>query len=182
MKRKLRKGRRSTLPCPRRCGGRAAALLSAGGANIPGPAASVRCWPQARPHESTGCPGKMWWKVGLQPELWCLATSTGLEVLNAGAVMDSLEEKYLEAEDKLNMEARPGPQFLTSTGFLRKCPLGLGEISAGLACAGFHLTGVMGREAFSALNLFKMLHFMIGNKVQKRVSRKDLAGMQPMGL
>ena len=66
-----------------------------------------------------------------------MATSTGLEVLNAGAVMDSLEEKYLEAEDKLNMEARPGPQFLTSTGFLRKCPLGLGEISAGLGLCRF---------------------------------------------
>ena len=53
--------------------------------------------------------------------------------------MDSLEEKHLEAEDELNMEARPGLQFLTGTGFLRKCPLRLGEFSDGLACACFHM-------------------------------------------
>ena len=105
----------------------------------------------------------MWWKVGLQPELWCLAASTGLDVLNAGAVMESLEEKHLEAEDELNMEARARPQFLTGTGFLRKYPLGLGEFSDGLACACFHSTGVMGREAFGALNQLEMLRFVIVN-------------------
>ena len=76
-----------------------------------------------------------------------MAASTGLDVLNAGAVMESLEEKHLEAEDELNMEARARPQFLTGTGFLRKYPLGLGEFSDGLACACFHSTGVMGRES-----------------------------------
>lgn len=101
---------------------------------------------------------------------WCLAASTGLDVLNAGAVMDSLEEKHLEAEDELNMEARPGLQFLTGTGFLRKCPLRLGEFSDGLACACFHLTGVMGREAFSALNRLEMLHFVIVNNRCRRES------------
>ena len=101
---------------------------------------------------------------------WCSAASIGLDVLNAGAVMDSLEEKHLEAEDELNMEARPGPQFLTGTGFLRKCPLGLGEFSNGLACACFHLTRVMGREAFGALNRLEMLHFVIVNNRCRRES------------